>query len=520
MSRLRGVARNLSALFSSHVINAFQQVVLIPLFLHAYGAAGYGEWLALSAAVAYLGTLDFGVQTFVNQDLTVRYHRGDLRDFHVQQSTALRLLLGIVAAAMLLTLVAFALPLQHWLRLDGTGGSPVVPARTVQGAIYLLALQVLLTIPFGYLSGTFMVVDRAHIGAYWNNVKALAVILAGILTVSLHSNFMVVAAGQLLALVLSTLGVLVHLRRMAPQIFPNLRYWDRTLVGPILRPSSYFALIYSCTFLAFQMPLMILQREVGPVAVAGFSLMRTIFSMSRQVLAALTQALGPEITQQFARRDWKSLARIYDISERLIFATIPFVSVGVLAISPLLLRLWVHKPSLFALYPYCLTAALSMLMAAKEHKLQFQFSTNEHRDLARFMFGSYLALAVVSIPLIARFQVTGFLGAWLVVEAAQLAYTVRLNHRLFQHVETLTLAYMWRMLALGLGGVLLTGYVLQRWVQNGNPLLALAFSLLLSGAVLAISWPVFDLGRVLMQLKSRWQRKSAMPVVAAPEVVP
>ena len=191
-----------------------------------------------------------------------------------------------------------------------------------------------------------------------------------------------------------------------------------------------------------------------------------------------------------------------------------------LAISPLLLRLWVHKPSLFSLYPYCLAAAISMLMAAKEHKLQFQFSTNEHRDLARFMFSSYFALVVVSIPLIARFQVEGFLGAWLAVEAAQLAYTVRLNYRLFHHVETLTLTYLWRMLTLGLGGVLLTGYVLQRWLQSGSLLLALSFPLLLSGAVLAVSWPVFHLGQVLEQVRTRWKARSRMPAATMPEVVP
>jgi O-antigen/teichoic acid export membrane protein len=102
MSGLKGIAKNLTANFGSHAVAVLQQVALTPLFIREYGAAGFGEWLTLSAAVSYLGTLDFGIQTFVNQDLTVRYHRGDMEGFHVQQSTALRMLLGIVTVVGLL----------------------------------------------------------------------------------------------------------------------------------------------------------------------------------------------------------------------------------------------------------------------------------------------------------------------------------------------------------------------------------------------------------------------------------
>src|SRR5580698_5643685 len=129
MSGLKGIAKNLTANVSSHVAAVLQQVALTPLFIREYGAAGFGEWLTLSAAVSYLGTLDFGIQTFVNQDLTVRYHRGDMEGFHIQQSTALRMLLGIVCAVALLSLTALAMPIEHWLRMDGSGNGPALSAH-------------------------------------------------------------------------------------------------------------------------------------------------------------------------------------------------------------------------------------------------------------------------------------------------------------------------------------------------------------------------------------------------------
>ncbi|MGD0966400.1 MAG: hypothetical protein ABSA57_21230, partial [Candidatus Acidiferrales bacterium] len=245
MSGLKGIAKNLTASFSSHLVSVLQQVVLTPLYLKNYGAAGFGEWLTLSASVAYLGTLDFGIQTFVNQDLTVRYHRGDMNDFHTQQSTALRMLLGIVTTAAAIALVALVLPIEHWLRMDGSGVGPALPKSAVRGAVYLLSLQVFASIIFGFFSGQFMVLGRAHIGGYWNNIKSLCMIVFALPCLFAHANFCTIALAQLVAVLVCILGVLVTLFRIGRDIFPTLRYWDGGSVTKILKPSGYFALIFS-----------------------------------------------------------------------------------------------------------------------------------------------------------------------------------------------------------------------------------------------------------------------------------
>ena len=68
MSGLKGIAKNLTSGLSSHVVSVLQQVALTPLFIREYGAAGFGEWLTLSAAVSYLGTLDFKPNPHRNPD--------------------------------------------------------------------------------------------------------------------------------------------------------------------------------------------------------------------------------------------------------------------------------------------------------------------------------------------------------------------------------------------------------------------------------------------------------------------
>jgi O-antigen/teichoic acid export membrane protein len=508
MSGLKGIAKNLTASFSSHLVAVLQQVALTPLFLKNYGAAGYGEWLTLSASVSYLGTLDFGIQTFVNQDLTVRYHRGEMDDFHVQQSTALRMLLGICAAAGLLATIAFALPLDHWLKMDGSGAGPLVTAAVVCGTVYVLALTVLANIVFGFFTGQFMVIGRAHVGQYWSNAKNASMILFAVPFLWVKASFLAIASAQLAAVLICLLGVLFTLFRMGRAIFPTLRYWQGSTVGAILRPSGYFALIYATNFLVYQVPVLILQRGIGPVEVAIFATTRTIFSMTRNVMNAFTQAIGPEVTTLYARQDWPRLSRLYDFSERAVFALIPIANVGVLFLGPLLARVWLHKPEMFVANVFILSAAISIVMSAKEHKFQFQFSTNTHKELARFMFGTYLCLVASWWFLTPVYGIMGVLWAWFVTEFVQVLFIMHLNSKFFAHHEKLDVKYPVRLTIVSVALLAATLRFLPKTALL--PLIPQAAIAVGVGAlILALDIPLFGLIPVAGKLRGLVQKRLA-----------
>jgi O-antigen/teichoic acid export membrane protein len=515
-SLMQRILKNLAALLTGRVVAVVQQVVVPPVFIARYGAAGFGEWGALSGAVAALGLLNFGVQTYMNQDLAVRYQSGETEGYRVRQSTALRLLLGGVAVAAVLCLAVFLLPFDTWLRLD-------ISRTAAQWTLYLLALQILLSIPFGYLGGIFMGVGLAHRGAHWNNVRALTSSLALLLGVVLHVRFAILAAGQLACLAACVVGVLIDLRRTAPQVYPTLHGWDGAAVGEILHGSGYFGLIMMSTFLTYEAPLLVLQRIVGPVAVAGFILMRTIFSVARQVLGIITQSMGAEITNLYGRRDWPALARLFASSERLVLWLISAVNLGVLMGSPVLITLWLHRrgspqgvSSLFAVTPYVLSAALSMVISLKEHKFIFQFSTNTHVDLARTMFWSYVAMVAVSVGTVHVAGVTGFLWTWLAVESLQTVRLMTLNRRLFAGVAAPGLVapvvsatdrgYVTRLVVLCAAGLAAAVALLPRTSTLGLGTQA-ALAVGVSVLVAVLGWRVFGMGAVAGMLRQRLARQ-------------
>jgi O-antigen/teichoic acid export membrane protein len=504
MAGFKRILKNFGAMFTGRLLSVVQQVIVPPIFAARYSLGQFGEWGVLSSAVAALGMLNFGVQTYMNQDLAMRYSGGDAEGYRVRQSTALRLLLGVVFTAAFLCLSLFFLPLDRWLRLD-------IGSRATQWTAYLLACQILCNIMFGYFSGIFMGVSLAHRGAHWNNIQALLSSLCLLLAVCLHLPFPVLAAVVLASMMLSTVAILIDLRRIAPDLFPSMRYWDGAVVGSILKPSGFFGLIGMSTFLTYQAPLVVLQRFLGPVAVAGFILMRLLFSMCRQILSMFTQSMGAEITVLFGRRDWSALRVLYNYSERFIFFLIPIVNTGVLLLAPVLITVWMHKKAeLFSPYPYVLSAAISMVVSLKEHKLQFQYSTNTHERLSKIMFGSYITMVLASFVFVPRFGVVGFLWTWLMAETFQMAFIVRLNVEMFAHFERFEFTYLRRLIGVCVPALLLSLPLLHRTSMFSMPVqsaIAVGACVLVAG----IDWQLFRVREVMHKIVGQFTSRFAEP---------
>lgn len=468
MSSFRLILKNLTAIFTSNVISVLITFITPLLFLRVYGKNMFADWIVLSSSVSYLGNLNFGLQTFVNQDLTVRYNRGERDTFHVQQSTALRALLTIAVVAAAGCLVIYAIPVERALNLQTADGG-LLAHREAATALYFVALQILTgSLLYGYFAGAFMAVGLAHRGSQWNNAQRF--LSAGVLwvLVLLHQPISVLAFGQWLMYIVLLGGLLFDLWRKAPQIFPTLRYWDGAAFRAMLKPSAHFALMYASNWVTWEAPYILLQKLAGPDPVVIFNLGRRIFSSGRQILTGLTQSIGPEITRMFGMEDWPRLYRLYDYSERIIFALIAMINIPLFVASPLLLHLWLHKSGegMFDLRIYLLLAVTATIICIKEHKMQFQLSTNSHILFSRVMFSSYMGMILVSVVTIREFGLAGFLSTWMATEALQVLTIIHLNRKLFAGYERLSFGYVAKLASLGVLGFGVGFYVLAREIAE------------------------------------------------------
>ena len=329
--------------FVGQGISIITQLLIPPFFLRFYpsGIQVYGEWIALSASINYLGTLNYGIQTYANNQMTILYNRGEVEASKAIQASALRLLGLLILTFCLAGLAVFVMPVASWLRLQHV--SPTAASWT----LYLLIIQMAVNMLFSLLTNSYMVVGQLHRGNYWASAQRLVTVLAMAAAIWRQASFPTLALIQLGAYFLFFVLVLIDVRRNWPILLPSLRYgsWPQTLV--ILKPSGHFFLIAMGGFLTWQGPVLVIQRILGPTAVATFALVRVVFQMSRQLLSIASGMVSQDITMLFGARNWVSLRRLYDLSERVVLFLIPIVSIGSLLMCPFLFTVWLHKRTLY-----------------------------------------------------------------------------------------------------------------------------------------------------------------------------
>ena len=485
---LARIAKLFAAQNAGQAVTILTQLLLPPVFLHAYGVALYGEWIALSAAIGYLSTFNYGLQTYTNMQMTIHYHRGEWMECRQVQSAGLRILLGTFLLFAILLSGIFLLPLDRLLHLT-------ISQSTAQLALYLLGLQVVAGMLFGFFKGSYMVVGAAHRGENFNSLWQLG-LTAGTVTLAIfHASFAWLAAVQLAVTLLVAIVMIVDLWRVAPDIRPTVRYWQPGSFLTILKPSAYYALLYSSNILAYQLPVILMQRILGPAAVVIFSVTRTIYSMSRRLPYLVTNAIGPEVTIIYGQRDWKRLLRLYELSERVVLLLVPPTTFGAMLFTPLLLAIWLHRSNLYYPYVSLLLGLTIAIQSIKEHKYQFQFSSNEIREMSSMTPLAYGIMLLISIPAMERFGLIGFLCVWPLSELAQLLYLLHLNRVLFRDEATLDMqpAYLLFLVllvgSLALAWPLLHIAQLRLWWQFG-------VASLLTLIVAAISYWIFQVDEV------------------------
>jgi O-antigen/teichoic acid export membrane protein len=491
-----------ASLMSGQGILVVTQLLLPPLFLRSYGVAHFGEWITLSAAAQYLGTLNFGLHNFANNQVTIHYNRGELDEANIIQATSFSMLLGIVGTAAALAALVFVLPVGKWLHLT-------LPPLEAAFTIFWLCLQLLNRMIFGFLQGGFLVIGAFHRGSNWlNSLNVLSLVVYATLA-ALRVSFSMIGFGQVLGTGLFVVLIAVDLRLKAPIAFPKFRYVRWSRAKQILRPSGYFGMLFSASFLVYQLPVIIMQRLLGPTSVVIFAVTRTVFSMPRQVLTSISTALGPEIVELYGQNQWPRLMQIYDLSERLVFALVPIFTFGTFLIAPFMMKVWLHKP----LYEIDVCMYLALISAAagiKEHKYQFQTAVNQHIEMARFMFFTYVLMVICMIPGTSLFGIRAFLALWLLTESGQIIYTIHLNKRLFGHFAEIAVSPLYRLVAiLGLGAFACWWIALA--TNQRSPFIQIAAAIGFSALLLSVEYPLLKLGGLRESLVQRFFHKQEVP---------
>ncbi len=395
---LRRFIHSAAAVLSGHVIARLGSLLLLPLFLRYWSAGPYGEYLALTAAASYLAALDFGLHMAAVTRLTQAYARGDIREYRSCQHSALFLHLALAAGATLVVLAAaLLLPFTPWL------GLKEITTPTARVVLILAAMYVSWSMPSRLVTSLYQTTGNLARSQWISNAQQIVYvgITAGLLASG--AGMIAIATVQVCMLAATTGFVLLDTRRKFVAIWPGISSASLAVIRSLLHPSALFMLLLVANFLTMQGAVLLVAARLGGVAVAVFSVTRTMVNLVREGLYSLQVALWPDLARMEAVGEKANLRDVHRIVVALSSALAIAVCAALWFEGADVISFWLRgrlQPSLTLLRVLLVYAALQAPWVASS---SIATATNRHRRYAVAYFASSLLFLGVAGSLIPRF---------------------------------------------------------------------------------------------------------------------
>lgn len=314
MSFSRRIRWGTGANILRQLVNIGTEIAVVPIALAGWGAALYGEWQILGAAMTYIMLLDFGSHTYAINRMNQCYAKGLLDEFARILHTALAIAiagggLGLVAAIVF----SYLIPVADWANLTITSTSR---ARNV---LLLVALQAALALPVGVIAGVYRAVGEYARDIMISNVYRLVSAIGIAFIIYLNGGILAAAWVQLLSYGAVLLFIVLDIKRRHPGIDMGVKHLDLGLMRSFFVPSSLFFSIQMAGSALIHGMVLILANTVGATAVAVFTVTRTLVNSIPQVTNSISGTLWPEFTVMEVRGDYDKLAAWHQLAAKTIF---------------------------------------------------------------------------------------------------------------------------------------------------------------------------------------------------------
>jgi O-antigen/teichoic acid export membrane protein len=376
------LCKGVGANFLGQLINIASRFLLVPLFLLAWGANIYGEWLLLSSMVAYLTLTDMGGATYIGNRMTQAFAHQDHELFRKILHTGLALFLIIPLAVYLIFVatISFFNPASLF-HITQTSH------RLVVLVLALLAFQFVISLPQGILIRVYFAVEMLPRGVMLLNFMqflSLSLVAGGLW---LGWGMVPVALLQIIPYGLIAVMALYDLNQKFPQFqILSLKRADFFFGLSFIKPSLHFFLIQISQASSIQGIVLVVGMVLGPVQVVLFSTIRTLVNLIRSFFAQVSHAAWPEMTRLDAQQDMDKFLALF----RIILRTTLIASVLFMAVfhffGGFIYHFWLRKTVPFeqpVMDLFLIYMGQFIFWLTCSHPL---LATNRHQTLAKMLF--------------------------------------------------------------------------------------------------------------------------------------
>jgi O-antigen/teichoic acid export membrane protein len=359
------------------IVRSSYTILLVPLFLRAWGPDTYGHWLTLTALLAYITVLDFGGQTYIGNMLTHDLARKDVDGYKKHLSEAMSffilLCLGVIGSITLLLLLPD-------ISLPGVDG-PL--SRSDRLILFFMGSNTII----GITTGVYVTNYIAN--GLWARSNFVYVVFE-VVSVAIRSMVLLLLidpatfAGIYFCLHCIHAGIMIwDVRRQVP-LSRSFRFSLSNARRGIsyLQGSLFFWLMTIALSINNQGVILVASETLGTFAVSLFATHRVIANLLTYPSAIVRGPLHPELSRLAALNHQENMQRILLLSVRLMTLITISIAIGAFIWVPFIYPVWTGN-SLDYFAPLLLILLIQLVLQAGWETAGWGImAANAHREVA------------------------------------------------------------------------------------------------------------------------------------------
>ncbi|MBI5648096.1 MAG: hypothetical protein HY962_14285 [Ignavibacteriae bacterium] len=384
-------------------------ILLVPLFLLAWGPDGYGHWIALTAFVTYFALLDLGGQNFIGNLLSSAFAVGDREGFRRILQEGLSLFTGISITGLLL--------LGALLLLPGAGVTGFTLSISDRSVLFFMGASLLISIPLGVLATVFRATGLLAQGSMLGNLLRLVFLLVSVLLLMRHATPAVYAAFQAATAVILIAAVLWYAHRRLPWIAGLQLTLSAARAGrKHLSGSLYFWLLSVAQSLKQQGVILVIGWASPAAVVALYATHRTAVGLMGYIGNIFQTPLWPEFTFMHARAERERLVRLSLFTIRFVTYVSSIAAMLLWLLLPLIYPLWTGRSLELSPTLFVVLLVQATIGAAWNTASWPLLSSNRHRAVALWSLINAGAAIVFSLAAVREHGLVGVAAAVLLAD--------------------------------------------------------------------------------------------------------
>ena len=402
------------------IVTAIIQLGSVPVLLHLWGTAKYGDWLLLSALPSYLTLSDLGLGDTSASDMSMRVAAGDREGALQVFQSSWALVTGVSFVTLLLILAsAWWLPWQLWLQLSTVSNLYAAKVMIALGAYVLVSQQ------NGIAESGYRSDGHFAVGTFWMTMLRLAEAVVATAVALLGGGLLAMAFTYLIIRCLGSIAYALLLRRLSPWIHYGIRHARLRTMKQMAAPAFGFMAFPIGYALSLQGFTIMIGARLGPAAVVAFSTLRTLSRLSLQAINVIKHALWPELSRAFGAANISLTRRLHRHACQASLLLSCFGGLLLWVWGPSIYRLWVREAVGFNALCFHILLFVGVANSLWETSVVIPLSINTHCRIALAYTGLMLFSLAIAWTLLPSVGTSGAAVALLAGDGLMATFVLR-----------------------------------------------------------------------------------------------